>query len=162
MRSSDYKTTRACSPPSHPGWFFVSFLASADNPLPRNPPRQNSRTFARLTVERSMAMFKDKSAFSSYSVNDLKAAKNFYSQALGLDVAESKEGLELKVPGGGKAFLYPKPNHQPATFTVLNFVVNDVEQAVDDLTKRGVRMEQYNQGDIKTDEHGIFRGQEKD
>jgi len=106
-------------------------------------------------------MLKETNAFSSYSVNDLQLAKKFYSQTLGLEVAESREGLELKVPGGGKAFLYPKPNHAPATFTVLNFVVKDVEQAVDDLTQRGVRMEQYNQGDLKTDARGIFHGQEK-
>ena len=106
-------------------------------------------------------MFKDENAFLSFSVNDLQIAKKFYSQTLELDVTENREGLELKIPGGGKAFLYPKPNHQPATFTVLNFVVKDVEQAVDDLTKRGIRMEQYHQGDIETDSRGIFHGQDK-
>ena len=101
-------------------------------------------------------MFKDTNAFSSYSVNDLQAAKNFYSRTLGLTVAEKKEGLEVEIPGGGNAFLYPKPNHTPATFTVLNFKVNDIHKAVRDLTQKGVSMEHYDQGNLRTDSEGIF------
>jgi catechol 2,3-dioxygenase-like lactoylglutathione lyase family enzyme len=105
-------------------------------------------------------MFKDTHAFSSFSVNDLQKAKEFYGQTLGLETSETKEGLGLKIAGGGDVFLYPKPNHQPATFTVLNFPVTDIEQAVDQLAKLGVRFEHY-EGDIKTDEKGIFRGADK-
>jgi catechol 2,3-dioxygenase-like lactoylglutathione lyase family enzyme len=105
-------------------------------------------------------MFKNSKAFSSFSVDDLEKAKVFYGQTLGLDVSETPEGLGLKISGGGKVFLYPKPNHQPATFTVLNFPVEDIEKAVDDLTKLGVRFESY-EGEIKTDEKGIFRGADR-
>jgi predicted enzyme related to lactoylglutathione lyase len=101
-------------------------------------------------------MFKDTKAFSSFSVNDLQVAKKFYSQTLGLDVSEKTEGLELEIPGGGKAFIYPKSNHQPATFTVLNFKVNDIHEAVNDLSRKGVSMEHYDQENLKTDAQGIF------
>lgn len=103
-------------------------------------------------------MFKNAKVFSSFSINDLKKAKEFYGKTLGLDVRESKEGLELQTAGGSTVFLYPKPNHTPATFTILNFPVDDVDRAVDDLTKRGVRFESYNMPDLKTDAKGIFRG----
>ncbi len=94
-------------------------------------------------------------AFSSFSVNDLQKAKEFYGQTLGLKVSESAEGLELH-PGETNVFIYPKPNHTPATFTVLNFLVDDIESAVDKLTNTGVRFEKY-EGEIKTDEKGIHR-----
>lgn len=103
-------------------------------------------------------MFKDSKAFSGLSVDDLKKAKEFYGQTLGLEVAEMPEGLQLRIAGGGRIFIYPKPNHTPATFTILNFPVDDIEQAVDDLAKRGVSFEHYNQGELKTDEKGIARG----
>ena len=102
-------------------------------------------------------MFKLTTAFSSFSVNDLQTAKEFYGRTLGLDVAEMPEGLELRV-NGNKVFIYPKPNHAAATFTILNFPVDDIERAVDDLSKVGVHFEHYNQGDLKTDEMGIARG----
>jgi predicted enzyme related to lactoylglutathione lyase len=102
-------------------------------------------------------MFKDTKAFSSLSVDDLQKAKEFYGQTLGLEVSETKEGLGLRIAGGGQVFIYPKPNHEPATFTVLNFPVNDINQAVDQLTKLGVSFEHYD-GEMKTDEKGIFRG----
>jgi predicted enzyme related to lactoylglutathione lyase len=102
-------------------------------------------------------MFKDAKAFSGFSVDDLQKAKEFYSQTLGLEVSETKEGLALRLVGGGQVFIYPKPNHEPATFTVLNFRVNDIDQAVDQLTKLGIRFEHY-EGQMKTDEKGIFRG----
>lgn len=99
-------------------------------------------------------MFTSKEAFSSFSVNDLKAANRFYSDTLGLKVKETAEGLDLTLTGGGHVFLYPKPNHTPASFTVLNFSVKNVEQAVDELGKQGVTFEHYG-GDIKTDKKGI-------
>jgi predicted enzyme related to lactoylglutathione lyase len=104
-------------------------------------------------------MFKDTKAFSGFSVNDLPKAKEFYGQTLGLEVSEMPEGLQLKIAGGRQVFIYPKPNHAPATFTVLNFLVDDIDAAVDALAKRGVRFESY-EGDIQTDEKGIHRGKE--
>jgi catechol 2,3-dioxygenase-like lactoylglutathione lyase family enzyme len=105
-------------------------------------------------------MFKDTHAFSTFSVNDLQKAQEFYGQTLGLEISETKEGLGLKIAGGGRVFVYPKPNHEPATFTILNFPVANVDQAVDQLTQLGVRFEQY-EGEMKTDEKGIFRGADR-
>jgi predicted enzyme related to lactoylglutathione lyase len=104
-------------------------------------------------------MFKDTKAFFSFSVNDLLEAKKFYGQTLGLEVSETPEGLQLNIAGGGMVFIYPKPNHSPATFTVLNFPVDDIEATVDDLNNRGVRFESYT-GEIQTNEKGIHRGEE--
>ena len=98
-------------------------------------------------------MLQTRNAFSSFSVNDLKKARDFYAQTLGLKVNESEMGLEIH-PGDTDVFIYPKPNHTPASFTVLNFLVDDIDQAVDELRKNGVRFEQY-EGEIKTDEKGI-------
>lgn len=106
---------------------------------------------------RPTKLFKDAKAFSSFSVNDLKQAKEFYGQTLGLDVKENQEGLELRT-GGQSVFLYPKPNHTPASFTVLNFPVDNIETAVDELESLGIRLEHYDLPDMKTDERGIFRG----
>ena len=100
-------------------------------------------------------MLKTTEAFSSFSVNDLRKAKAFYGQLLGLDVAEKTEGLELHLAENSTVFMYPKPNHVPATFTVLNFPVDNLEGTVSDLSRRGVRFEHYNEGEIKTDEKGI-------
>jgi len=99
-------------------------------------------------------------AFSSFSVNDVKKAKDFYGQTLGVDVSEEEEGLALNIDSGLQVFIYPKPNHKPATFTVLNFQVTDVKRAVDELTRRGVRFESF-EGEIKTDEKGIHWGEQK-
>jgi catechol 2,3-dioxygenase-like lactoylglutathione lyase family enzyme len=106
-------------------------------------------------------MFKDVKVFFSVSVNDLSAAKSFYSDVLGLNVEEMPEGLSVQLAGGGALFFYPKPNHEPATFTVLNFPVDDVDQAVAELKKRGVQFEHYDLPDIKTDDQGIARGDGK-
>ena len=95
--------------------------------------------------------------FSSFSVNDLQKAKDFYRDTLGVKVKEQKEGLELQFPAN-TIFIYPKKNHVPATFTIMNFPVKNIEAAVDDLSKRGVRFEKYKEGELKTDEKGIFRG----
>lgn len=99
-------------------------------------------------------MFKDTQAFSGFSVDDIPTAKQFYSQTLGLDVSEENGMLQLRLAGGGRVLIYPKSNHEPATFTVLNFPVDEVEKAVDELKRRGVRFEKY-EGEIKTDEKGI-------
>ena len=105
-------------------------------------------------------MFKQAKAFSGFSVDDLQKAKAFYGEVLGLEVTEVDMGLlELHIEGGNSIMIYPKPNHVPATFTILNFPVSDVEKAVDELTQRGVQFEQY-EGEIKTDEKGICRSDE--
>ena len=83
-------------------------------------------------------MFQDTKAFSGFSVNDLAAAKEFYGQTLGLKIEENPAGLTLKIAGGNGTFIYPKDDHTPATYTILNFPVDDIEQAVDELTRRGV------------------------
>jgi catechol 2,3-dioxygenase-like lactoylglutathione lyase family enzyme len=102
-------------------------------------------------------MFKDTKAFSSFSVDDIQKAKKFYGQTLGLEVSDSYDGKlsEIHIAGGRNILIYPKANHTPATFTILNFPVDNLEQAMDDLTKLGVRFEIYNEGDLKTDEKGI-------
>jgi catechol 2,3-dioxygenase-like lactoylglutathione lyase family enzyme len=102
-------------------------------------------------------LFREAKSFSSFSVNDLQKAKDFYGETLGLEIKESPEGLELHT-ADSVVFLYPKPNHTPASFTVLNFHVDDIEEAVDELKSLGVTLEHYNLPDIKTDERGIARG----
>jgi len=105
-------------------------------------------------------MFKHSKAFSSFSVNDLQKAKKFYADILGLDVSDNPMGIiELHIDGSNNVMVYPKPNHTPATFTVLNFPVNNIDKAVDELTKKGIVFEQYT-GEIKTDEKGIAHGGE--
>ncbi len=102
-------------------------------------------------------MFKQTKAFSGFSVNDLQKAKTFYSEVLGLEVADNPMGLiELHIEGGNRIIVYPKPDHVPATFTILNFPVDNIDSAVDTLSKKGVSFEQYD-GQIKTDEKGICR-----
>jgi catechol 2,3-dioxygenase-like lactoylglutathione lyase family enzyme len=104
-------------------------------------------------------VFKDTHAFSGFSVDDLQKAKAFYSQILGLEVKEEHGILQLHIAGTTPILIYPKPNHTPATYTILNFPVDNVEEAVDKLTKLGVRFEIYNDKDLKTDDKGIMRGQ---
>ena len=101
-------------------------------------------------------MFKNTKAFSSYSVDDLPTAKDFYGKTLGLSVTETPEGLILKFADGGSVFVYPKPHHQPATHTVLNFQVDDVDKAVDELRGAGVKIERFE--GIAADDNGISRG----
>ena len=103
-------------------------------------------------------MFKSTKTFSSFSSNDLQKAKGFYHGKLGIDVAENEMGiLTLHLSGGNEVIIYPKPNHEPATFTVLNFAVDDVEKAVDELIAAGITFEQYGEP-MKTDEKGILHG----
>ena len=103
-------------------------------------------------------MLGDSKAFSGFSANDTEKAKEFYGRTLGLKVSETNGLLTLHLAGGSNVLIYPKPNHTPATFTVLNFPVDDVHQAVDELTKRGVRFEIYDLPDLKRDKKGIMRG----
>ncbi|MDB5090230.1 MAG: glyoxalase [Mucilaginibacter sp.] len=104
-------------------------------------------------------MFKNTKAFSGFSVNDMQKAKEFYNGTLGIEVSENDMGImTLKIAGGTDIVVYPKPNHEPATFTILNFAVADIDKAVDELIKAGVKFEQYDFGEIKTDEKGIMRG----
>jgi predicted enzyme related to lactoylglutathione lyase len=103
-------------------------------------------------------MLKDSKAFTGFSTGDIPKAKEFYGQTLGLDVSESHGILTVRLAGGNNVVIYPKPNHVPATFTVLNFPVKDVDRAVDELKKRGVGFEHYDLPNLKTDEKGIMRG----
>ncbi len=103
-------------------------------------------------------MFKDTKAFSSFSVPDIGAAKQFYGETLGLEVVENQEGLELRLAGSTSVFVYPSDTYTAPKHTVLNFPVDNIEEAVDELNSRGVTMEQYDLPEIKTDGKGIFRG----
>ena len=103
-------------------------------------------------------MLGDSKAFSGFAAPDTAKAKEFYKRTLALKVSESHGLLTLHLAGGNNVLIYPKPNHVPATFTVLNFPVDNVEKAVDELTKRGVRFEIYDMPDLKTDAKGIMRG----
>jgi predicted enzyme related to lactoylglutathione lyase len=105
-------------------------------------------------------MLKDTKGFSGFSVDDLDAARRFYGETLGLDVTQENEMLlTLLISGDHPVLIYAKPDHQPATFTILNFPVEDIEAAVDELTQRGVSLERYEGTDVQTDERGIFRGE---
>ena len=107
-------------------------------------------------------MFKDTKAFSGFSVDDIPKAKEFYSGTLGLEVTEENGMLTLHIAGDTVILVYPKDNHIPATFTILNFPVDDVDRAVDELTAKGVEFEHYDLEDLKTDDRGIARGQGPD
>jgi predicted enzyme related to lactoylglutathione lyase len=99
------------------------------------------------------------STFSGFSVDDMKKAKEFYVDKLGLVVSDESMGLQLELPGGAQLFVYEKPDHQPATFTVLNFVVADIDDTVDHLvSEHGVVMERYDNMPAAPDEKGILRG----
>lgn len=102
-------------------------------------------------------MLNDSKAFSGFSSNDIPKAKTFYGTTLGLNVSEEHGLLTLHLAGGNNVLIYPKENHQPATFTVLNFPVDSVDETVDELTSRGVKFERYDMPDLKTDERGIHR-----
>jgi catechol 2,3-dioxygenase-like lactoylglutathione lyase family enzyme len=105
-------------------------------------------------------MFTETPTFSSYSVDDLEKALAFYRDTLGLNVTQTKEGLDVRLAGGAGLFLYSKQDHQPATFTVLNFKVEDIDTAVDGLKGKGIELERYDLGPMQADEKGIYRGKE--
>ena len=100
-----------------------------------------------------------KAAFSGYSTNDVEACKSFYGQILGLELREEMGGLGFKV-NNHQIFIYPKEDHQPATFTVLNFVVADIDAAIDELKQKGVQFERYNNLPAQQDERGVLRGKD--
>jgi len=103
-------------------------------------------------------MLKNSKGFSSFAVNDIPKAKDFYQNILGLTVIDNPMGLiELEISGSSNILIYPKPNHQPATFTVLNFPVDDINAAVDALIDKGITFEQYDEAYLKTDEKGISK-----
>jgi catechol 2,3-dioxygenase-like lactoylglutathione lyase family enzyme len=101
-----------------------------------------------------MQMFNDTKAFSGFSVDDIEAARQFYGSVLGIRVSEANGMLTLHIAGDRDTLVYPKKDHTPATFTILNFPVTDIESAVDELASRGVTFEQYPNVDAK----GIYRG----
>lgn len=102
-------------------------------------------------------MLKDSKAFSGFSVNDLEKAKKFYTEILGIEVEDNKQMgiLHLKISGGNTIMVYPKSNHTPASFTILNFPVENVEKTVDELSLKGVQFEKYDNPNYKTDPRGI-------
>ena len=99
-------------------------------------------------------------AFHGFAVHDTEAARAFYSDVLGVEVTDAEMGgiIRLRLGGGTPTIVYPKPDHVPATYTILNFPVDDVEAAVDELTSRGVVFERYEGTPVETDEKGVFRG----
>jgi catechol 2,3-dioxygenase-like lactoylglutathione lyase family enzyme len=101
----------------------------------------------------------DSNAFSGFSVDDIQRARDFYGGTLGLEVTEEHGLLHIRLGSGATVLVYPKPNHTPATFTILNFPVESVERAVDELSAAGVRMETYDVPGLRMDERGIARGQ---
>jgi catechol 2,3-dioxygenase-like lactoylglutathione lyase family enzyme len=100
-------------------------------------------------------MLSNSKAFSGFSVSDLASAKQFYGGSLGLDVQDGPPGLRLRIAGRNDIVVYAKDDHVPATYTILNFPVDDIDRAVDELTAKGVSFERY--GDM-TDGKGIARG----
>jgi catechol 2,3-dioxygenase-like lactoylglutathione lyase family enzyme len=110
-----------------------------------------------MTSAKEAVMFENTRAFSGFSVDDVPEARKFYGETLGLRVSEEYGMLSLHIAGEQDILVYPKPDHTPATFTILNFPVADIEKAVDELAERGVRFERYD--DSNTDEKGIYRGQ---
>ena len=103
-------------------------------------------------------MFGNTKAFSGFAVDDIDKAKQFYAETLGLEVTEENGMLTLHIAGDRPTLVYPKPNHTPASFTILNFPVDAIEPAVDQLAARGVVFERYEGTPAATDEKGIFRG----
>ncbi len=100
-------------------------------------------------------MFRDSQAFSGFSSNDIQTAREFYARVLGLDVTEENGILTLHLAGGGRVVIYPKEGHEPASFTVLNFPVEDIDLAVDALAEAGIHVERYE--GFQQDERGIMR-----
>ncbi|WOT38441.1 VOC family protein [Streptomyces coeruleorubidus] len=101
-------------------------------------------------------MFGTTKAYSGFSANDIEAARKFYGDTLGIRVSEEHGMLILHIAGGRDILVYPKEDHTPATYTILNFPVDDIEAAVDELSRKGVRFERYDH--LKADDKGIFRG----
>jgi catechol 2,3-dioxygenase-like lactoylglutathione lyase family enzyme len=109
-----------------------------------------------MTSAKETLMFENTKAFSGFAVDDVPEARRFYSETLGLRVSQEYGMLSLHIAGEWDILVYPKPDHTPATFTILNFPVEDIDEAVDELIERGVRFERYD--DLEQDEKGIYRG----
>jgi catechol 2,3-dioxygenase-like lactoylglutathione lyase family enzyme len=109
-----------------------------------------------MTSAKETVMFENTRAFSGFSVDDVPEARKFYGETLGLRVSEEYGMLSLHIAGEWNILVYPKPDHTPASFTILNFPVDDIDEAVDELAERGVRFERYD--GLEQDEKGIFRG----
>jgi catechol 2,3-dioxygenase-like lactoylglutathione lyase family enzyme len=109
-----------------------------------------------MTTAKETAMFTNTKAFSGFAVDDVPKARTFYSETLGLRVSEEYGMLSLHIAGECDILVYPKPDHTPATFTILNFPVDDIDKAVEELAERGVRFERYD--GFEQDEKGIHRG----
>lgn len=103
-------------------------------------------------------MFGSSEAFSGYTVNDIEAARVFYESTLGIEVSQDWMGLQLKFSGRNPVFIYEKENHQPATYTVLNFPVDNIDTAIDELSAQGVVFERYEDLPAPQDEKGVLRG----
>jgi catechol 2,3-dioxygenase-like lactoylglutathione lyase family enzyme len=101
-------------------------------------------------------MFRDTHAFSGFAVKDIDEARRFYGETLGIETEDGPAGLGLKFAGGTTVFIYPKDDHVPATYTILNFDVEDIDTAVDELLARGLEMERYE--GFEQDDRGIARG----
>jgi catechol 2,3-dioxygenase-like lactoylglutathione lyase family enzyme len=110
------------------------------------------------TDEQERTMLTDSAAYSGFSVDDLDAARRFYTDVLGLTVADGGPGFTLELAGGTSVLVYPTPTHRPGSYTVLNFPVDDVAATVAGLTARGVRFERYEGTESAMDEAGVFRG----
>lgn len=104
-------------------------------------------------------MFKNTKAFSGFSVDNLEKARAFYGETLGVDVREEGDmGLTLNLSGDTTVFVYPKKSHQPATFTILNFKIEDIDATIDALKEKGIQFEHYGNKDLPQDEKGVLRG----
>ncbi len=103
-------------------------------------------------------MLKDSKAYSGFSTNDISKAKDFYGHVLGLEVSEEHGMLSLHLSSGSTVLMYPKDDHLPATYTVLNFPVDDIDKSVEELVSNGVVIELYNNKDMPQDDNGVLRG----
>ncbi|MBA2519941.1 MAG: VOC family protein [Chloroflexia bacterium] len=118
---------------------------------------QLSESYFTSRTRKEAAMFQHGQPFSGFAVNDIPTAKQFYGETLGLHVSEEHGMLQIQIAAGTSILVYPKPDHTPATYTILNFPVADIEQAVAELGRRGVSFERYD--GMETDEQGIARGE---
>jgi catechol 2,3-dioxygenase-like lactoylglutathione lyase family enzyme len=103
-------------------------------------------------------MLKDSHAFSGFAVDDIEKARQFYGVTLGLEVETNEMGMQLKLAGGTTVFVYAKPDHQPAGFTILNFPVDDIDTTADELIAAGVEFERYDDmpAGMEFDDRGVF------
>jgi catechol 2,3-dioxygenase-like lactoylglutathione lyase family enzyme len=133
------------------------FEASDEFPVTGRSPGTDARFgSAGKTRSRRRVMFASTNAFSGFAVDDVARAREFYSETLGLKTSEDHGLLTLHLAGDRPTLVYPKPDHIPANYTILNFAVGDIDEAVDELAARGVRFERYN--GFAQDEKGVSRG----